>query len=37
VRTLKVRTRFTEDDLMMRQFLRNTSRRVMNKGEFVAA
>jgi hypothetical protein len=33
----RVRTRYTEDDLVMRQFLRNTSRRVIRKGQFVAA
>ena len=29
--------RFTEDDLVMREFLRDTSRRVIRKGAFVAA
>jgi hypothetical protein len=37
LRAPKVRTRFTEDDLVTRQFLRDTSRRVIRKGEFVAA
>ena len=30
-------TRYTEDDLHVRQFLRNTSRRVVRKGQFKAA
>jgi hypothetical protein len=30
-------TRYTEDDLHIRQFLRNTSRRLVRKGQFRAA
>jgi hypothetical protein len=30
-------TSYTEDDLAMRQFLRNTTQRVIRKGEFRAA
>ena len=33
----RVRTRFTEDDLVMREFLPNTSRQVIRKGKYQAA
>lgn len=37
LRVPRLTTRYTEDDLVMRQFMRTTSRRVMRKGQFVAA
>ena len=30
-------TRYTQDDLHMREFLKNTSRRLVRKGQFRAA
>ena len=33
----RVNTRYTEDDLVMREFLRDTSRRVIRTGRSVAA
>jgi hypothetical protein len=33
----RVVTRFTEDDLAMREFLRQTSRQLVRKGRLVAA
>jgi hypothetical protein len=37
LRLPRATTRFTEDDLVMREFLRDTSRRVIRKGASVAA
>jgi hypothetical protein len=37
VKTLKVGTRFTEDDLVIREFLPKTSRVLIRKGKFCAA
>jgi hypothetical protein len=33
----RVKTHFTEDDLVMREFLPHTSRQVIRKGRFAAA
>ena len=37
VKSPRVATRFTEDDLVVREFLPNTSRALVRKGKFVAA
>jgi hypothetical protein len=37
LKVARVRTRFTEDDLVMREFLPNTSRQVIRKGRYCAA
>jgi hypothetical protein len=37
VKTPRVRTRFTEDDLVVREFLPHTSRQLVRKGRYVAA
>jgi hypothetical protein len=37
VKSPRVATRFTEDDLMVREFLPNASRALVRKGRFVAA
>ena len=37
VKALKVATRFTEDDLVIREFFPKTSRMLIRKGQFCAA
>ncbi len=37
LKVARVRTRYTEDDLVMREFLPNTSRQVIRKGRYCAA
>jgi hypothetical protein len=37
LKVARVKTKFTEDDLVMREFLSSTSRQVVRKGRYCAA